>query len=291
MSYAPYDPYAQPDPYAAYPPYGAAPAPYAATAYADEVRTVFITGFPADVKERELNNMLRFLPGYEASQMNWKHGQAQGFALFANAAHARAAIDAISQLCFDDSAILRAEMAHKNMYLKDDPASKRPRLNPAAPTAFSGPAPTPYQHAPVIPSPVRPQGYAAITNSKDNPPCNTLFIGNLGDTVSDAELKGLFGSQQGFRQLKLVKGPKNVTCFVEMEDVPTAMAVHTSLQGAILATSDRGAIRIQYSRNPFGKKRDSSGVYIDTPATNGAPYPGAIAMPHPEAQPDAQYQA
>jgi hypothetical protein len=26
---------------------------------------VFVTGFPADVKERELNNMLRFLPGYE----------------------------------------------------------------------------------------------------------------------------------------------------------------------------------------------------------------------------------
>lgn len=33
--------------------------------FADEVRTVFITGFPDDVKERELNNMLRFLPGYE----------------------------------------------------------------------------------------------------------------------------------------------------------------------------------------------------------------------------------
>lgn len=26
---------------------------------------MFITGFPEDVKERELNNMLRFLPGYE----------------------------------------------------------------------------------------------------------------------------------------------------------------------------------------------------------------------------------
>ena len=26
---------------------------------------MFITGFPDDVRERELNNMLRFLPGYE----------------------------------------------------------------------------------------------------------------------------------------------------------------------------------------------------------------------------------
>lgn len=37
-------------------------------AAADEVRTVFISGFPEDVKERELNNMLRFLPGYEVLQ-------------------------------------------------------------------------------------------------------------------------------------------------------------------------------------------------------------------------------
>ncbi len=28
------------------------------------------------------------------------------------------------------------------------------------------------------------------------------------------------------------------------------------LQGAVLQSSDRGAVRIQYSRNPFGKKRD-----------------------------------
>jgi hypothetical protein len=33
------------------------------------------------VKERELNNMLRFMPGYEASQMNWKNGQVREPAL------------------------------------------------------------------------------------------------------------------------------------------------------------------------------------------------------------------
>lgn len=27
-------------------------------------------------------------------------------------------------------------------------------------------------------------------------------------------------------------------------------------QGAVLQSSDRGGIRIQYSKNPFGKKRD-----------------------------------
>lgn len=29
-------------------------------------------------------------------------------------------------------------------------------------------------------------------NTKDNPPCNTLFIGNLGEATSEAELRGLF---------------------------------------------------------------------------------------------------
>eukprot|EP00983_Pelagomonas_calceolata_P083067 1156080-Pelagomonas_calceolata.AAC.1 len=34
----------------------------------DAVRTIFITGFPQGVKERELHNLVRYLPGYEASQ-------------------------------------------------------------------------------------------------------------------------------------------------------------------------------------------------------------------------------
>lgn len=108
---APYNPYGvMPDPYGgSYNPYMAPPppgymmppggmqqlaptAPYAVPGmppstgapmgappgmHGDEPRTVFITGFPPDVKERELNNMLRFVPGYEASQMNWKNGQAR----------------------------------------------------------------------------------------------------------------------------------------------------------------------------------------------------------------------
>lgn len=61
------------DPYSVVPavdPYGASMsyvAPYAAYAAppVDDIRTIFITGFPADVKERELNNLMRFLPGYE----------------------------------------------------------------------------------------------------------------------------------------------------------------------------------------------------------------------------------
>lgn len=31
-----------------------------------------------------------------------------------------------------------------------------------------------------------------LQNMKDNPPCNTLFIGNLGENVNEEELRGLF---------------------------------------------------------------------------------------------------
>jgi hypothetical protein len=51
----------------------------------------------------------------QASQMHFRNGQAQGFALFETGSLARAAVDAIQNLVFDNDCVLRAEMAHKNM--------------------------------------------------------------------------------------------------------------------------------------------------------------------------------
>ena len=47
------------------------------------------------MKERELQNLLRWWPGYEASQMNFKGEQPMGFALFTAASMAMAARDAL----------------------------------------------------------------------------------------------------------------------------------------------------------------------------------------------------
>ncbi|KAL6747504.1 hypothetical protein V8C86DRAFT_1799554 [Haematococcus lacustris] len=259
---APPPSYAAPSSYSAPLPYGGAPhsyggnAAYAPPASSDEVRTVFMTGFPADMKERELNNLMRFVPGYEASQMNWKNGQAQGFALFASAAHARAACGQIQQLVFDDNCVLRCEMARKNMYIKnEDPALKRSRNGAGghAGTSFlPSSSPAPYRAS----QPYSSAGGAAA----DNPPCNTLFVGNLNESVSEAELHAVFGNQPGFRQLKVVRG-RNTTAFVEYDSIPSAMAVHDGpQQNAMLASNaDRGGICIQYSRNPFGRKREHAG--------------------------------
>lgn len=52
----------------------------------------------------------------------------------------------------------------------------------------------------------------------------------------------------------MVRGPKSTTAFVEFADVSSAIMVHSALQGAVLASSDRGGIRVQYSKNPFGRR-------------------------------------
>jgi len=69
-----------------------------------------------------------------------------------------------------------------------------------------------------------------VSNTKDNAPCSTLFVGNLGDQVSEPELLGLFSSQPGFVTLKVVRNPKNATAFVDFSDLAAAMAVHDSQQ-------------------------------------------------------------
>ena len=69
-----------------------------------------------------------------------------------------------------------------------------------------------------------------VSNTKDNAPCSTLFVGNLGDTVSEPELMALFSAQPGFVTLKVVRNARNATAFVDFSDLAAAMAVHDSQQ-------------------------------------------------------------
>ncbi|XVF74966.1 hypothetical protein PTKIN_Ptkin13bG0151600 [Pterospermum kingtungense] len=200
----------------------------------DEVRTIFITGLPEDVKERELQNLLRWLPGYEASQVNYKGEKPMGFALFSNAQLAIAAKDALQEMVFDaeSKSVLHIEMAKKNLFVKrgivaDSNAydqSKRLRTGgdyshsayttpspfhpPPAPVwgphGYMAPTPPPYDPyggypVPPVPMPTpapvpAPSSYVPVQNTKDNPPCNTLFIGNLGENINEEELRGLFSA-------------------------------------------------------------------------------------------------
>ncbi|KAF7135733.1 hypothetical protein RHSIM_Rhsim08G0246900 [Rhododendron simsii] len=257
----------------------------------DEVRTVFISGLPEDVKERELQNLLRWLPGYEASQVNSKGEHPMGFALFTTPQFAIAAKEALQDMVFDaeSKSVLHTEMAKKNLFVKrgivtDSNAydqSKRMRTGGdythtgysspspfhqppapvwghhgymAPPPSYAAPPPPydPYAGYPVPPVPMppapvaAPSSYVPVQNIKDNPPCNTLFIGNLGENVNEDELRGLFIMQPGFKQMKVLRQERHTVCFIEFEDVNSATNVHHALQGAVIPSSSSIGMRIQY---------------------------------------------
>ncbi|GMQ07883.1 hypothetical protein ACSBR2_043172 [Camellia fascicularis] len=279
----------------------------------DEVRTIFISGLPEDVKERELQNLLRWLPGYEASQVNFKGEHPMGFALFTTPPFAIAAKDALQEMVFDaeSKSVLHTEMAKKNLFVKrgivaDSSAydqSKRMRTAgdythtgysspspfhpPPAPVwgphhGYMAPAPPPYDPyggypVPPVPMPApapvpAPSNYVHVQNIKDNPPCNTLFIGNLGENINEEELRGLFIMQPGFKQMKVLRQERHTVCFIEFEDVNSATNVHHILQGAVIPSSGSVGMRIQYSKNPFGKRKDSNHPAAAV-GTNGVPPP------------------
>jgi len=162
--------------------------------------------------------------------------------------------------------VLRSEMAKKNMYIKntDGDLSKRVRAGPgtfqqqqfpgysfgpfpgfhaaAQPTAYHGlpqhfgvgdPYGGPYSIAPQPGYGGNTGGYGGMggaSSGKDNPPCNTLFIGNLSQDVSEQELAQVMAAQLGFSQLKVLRQAQNSVCFVEFVDVDHASQCHTRLQ-------------------------------------------------------------
>ena len=64
----------------------------------------------------------------------------------------------------------------------------------------------------------QPRSYAPVTNTKDNPPCNTLFIGNLSEHTSEDELRGIFQGQPG----RATPPPSNGTAAAAVLSIPPA---------------------------------------------------------------------
>ncbi|GBG88828.1 hypothetical protein CBR_g48442 [Chara braunii] len=84
----------------------------------DVVRTLFISGLPQDVQERELFNLFRPCDGYESSQLQVTSRSVHpvGFATFVDQPSALSARDALNGVIFDPAAglKLRIELAKAN---------------------------------------------------------------------------------------------------------------------------------------------------------------------------------
>lgn len=122
-----------------------------------------------------------------------------------------------------------------------------PVHSPTSPTNLSsmGPNGFPYNNYP------RPQ-YPPVNPADQNPPCNTLYVGNLPIDTSEDELKAVFSKQRGYKRLCFRTKQNGPMCFVEFEDVSFATKALNELYGHPLHNSVKGGIRLSFSKNPLG---------------------------------------
>ncbi|KAI8084626.1 uncharacterized protein BX664DRAFT_316172 [Halteromyces radiatus] len=94
------------------------------------------------------------------------------------------------------------------------------------------------------------------TNPADqNPPCNTLYVGNLPPNTNEDELKQMFSKCLGYKRLSFRQKSNGPMCFVEFVDVACATQALQDLYGNPLSNSIKGGIRLSFSKNPLGVRQ------------------------------------
>ncbi|CAK7203620.1 cell cycle RNA binding protein whi3 [Sporothrix eucalyptigena] len=117
--------------------------------------------------------------------------------------------------------------------------------------------------------------------SDQHPPCNTLYVGNLPVNASEEELKSLFSRQRGFKRLCYRVKHNGPMCFVEFDNITSATKSLLDLYGRPLSTSQKGGIRLSFSKNPLGVRsqnnpNNAANFRIPPPNLGN---PGAFAPP------------
>ncbi|KAI2605132.1 uncharacterized protein GGS25DRAFT_515535 [Hypoxylon fragiforme] len=98
----------------------------------------------------------------------------------------------------------------------------------------------------------RHSNFPPVNPADQNPPCNTLYVGNLPIDTSEEELKAMFSKQRGYKRLCFRTKQNGPMCFVEFEDVSFATKALHELYGTPLHNSIKGGIRLSFSKNPLG---------------------------------------
>lgn len=121
--------------------------------------------------------------------------------------------------------------------------------------------------------------YPPVNPADQNPPCNTLYVGNLPIDTSEDELKAMFSKQRGYKRLCFRTKQNGPMCFVEFEDVSFATKALNDLYGHPLHNSVKGGIRLSFSKNPLGVRTgQQSGMGPPTPMSPQGPGFGANSV-------------
>lgn len=116
--------------------------------------------------------------------------------------------------------------------------------------------------------------YPPVNPADQNPPCNTLYVGNLPIDTSEDELKAMFSKQRGYKRLCFRTKQNGPMCFVEFEDISFATKALNELYGHPLHNSVKGGIRLSFSKNPLGVRTGQpGGMGPPTPMSPQGPMP------------------
>lgn len=119
--------------------------------------------------------------------------------------------------------------------------------------------------------------YPPVNPADQNPPCNTLYVGNLPIETSEDELKAIFSRQRGYKRLCFRTKQNGPMCFVEFEDTTFASQALNDLYGFPLHNSVKGGIRLSFSKNPLGVR---SGQTNGTPTNGAYPHHPSLVSSH-----------
>lgn len=121
--------------------------------------------------------------------------------------------------------------------------------------------------------------YPPVNPADQNPPCNTLYVGNLPIDTSEDELKAMFSKQRGYKRLCFRTKQNGPMCFVEFEDISFATKALNELYGHPLHNSVKGGIRLSFSKNPLGVRTGQpGGMGPPTPLSPSGPMPGVNGL-------------
>ncbi|KAK2782543.1 cell cycle RNA binding protein whi3 [Onygenales sp. PD_10] len=151
-------------------------------------------------------------------------------------------------------------------------SSTRQTPNMGTPTATMPPSlpPTMSPNTGYMHSQFHRVNYPPVNPADQNPPCNTLYVGNLPHDTSEDELKALFTKQRGYKRLCFRNKQNGPMCFVEFEDISFATKALHELYGCQLSNSVKGGIRLSFSKNPLGvRPGPPPGVNAAPIANNG----------------------
>jgi len=207
------------------------------------VRTLFVTGFPSDVLNREIYNLFRLHTGFKQCVLNNQSKVLVAFAEFDSQENALKCKKLLHGLKFDfgSSMELRLELAKSNSY------TKRKRVGTPSP-----PGANIYAQEFIMP-PDKMQ----LPPEMKLPPgaCCTLFIANLGPKTTEEELRLLFTQYKGFRKLKFQANRGGYpVAFVDFFDEVASTSAMFALQGCHLQSpGDPRGLRIEFAKAVMGK--------------------------------------